>query len=52
MGQVASELLARAVGSDGDLPSPPFEWVSGDLGRPLVDIEDKEEVRRALDRHV
>ena len=52
MGQVASELLARAVGSDGDVPSPPFEWVSGDLGTPLVDIEDKEEVRRALDRHV
>jgi hypothetical protein len=52
MGQVASELLARAVGSDVDIPPPPFEWVSADLGAPLVDLEDKEEVRRALDRHV
>jgi hypothetical protein len=49
MGQVASELLARAVRSDGDLPVPPFEWVSADLGKPLVDLEDKEELRRALD---
>ena len=49
MGQVASELLARAVRSDEELPVPPFAWVSADLGTPLVDLEDTEELRRTLD---
>lgn len=48
MGQVASELLARAVAGDRDLPAPDFEWITADLGRPLVDLEDSEAVRRAL----
>jgi hypothetical protein len=50
MGQVASELLAWAVGSDAAVPAPPFVWVSSDLGDPLVDLEDREAIRRALDR--
>ena len=49
MGQVASELLARAVATDADLPSPSFDWTSRRLGRPVVDLEDKEAVRRVLD---
>ena len=49
MGQVASELLARAVADDGDTPAPPFTWIVADLGAPLVDLEDKEAVRRILD---
>jgi plasmid stability protein len=49
MGQVASELLARAVAADRDLPAPAFEWTSARLGRPLVDLEDEEAVRRVLD---
>jgi plasmid stability protein len=49
MGAVASELLARAVASDGDGPAPDFEWTTGGLGTPRVDLEDKEAVRRALD---
>lgn len=49
MGQVASELLARAVATDRDLPAPAFEWTSARLGRPLVDLEDEEAVRRVLD---
>ena len=49
MGQVASELLARAVAEPRDLPVPDFTWTATDLGRPLVDLEDPEEVRRALD---
>jgi plasmid stability protein len=49
MGQVASELLARAVASDRALPPPDFTWTSGDLGPTLVDLEDKEAVRRVLD---
>lgn len=49
MGQVASELLARAVAEPSDLPPPDFSWVAADLGRPLVDLEDPEALRRALD---
>jgi len=49
MGQVASELLARAVADAGDIPTPPFQWIVADLGAPLVDLEDKEAVRRILD---
>ena len=49
MGQVASELLARAVATDRDLPAPVFEWTSARLGRARVDLEDKEAVRRVLD---
>ena len=49
MGQVASELLTRAVATDRDLPAPAFEWTSARLGRALVDLEDEEAVRRVLD---
>lgn len=49
MGQVASELLARAVAVEPDSPAPPFAWVCRELGRARVDLEDKEAVRRALD---
>jgi plasmid stability protein len=49
MGQVASELLARAVAADEDLPAPEFAWTTAPLGPALVDLEDKEAVRRLLD---
>jgi len=49
MGQVASELLARAVSESADLPAPDFRWSAESLGTPLVDLEDPEAVRRALD---
>ena len=49
MGRVASELLARAVADSADLPAPEFLWTSAPLGPALVDLEDKEAVRRALD---
>lgn len=49
MGEVASELLARAVASDPSLPVPDFAWTTGDLGPALIDLEDKEAVRRVLD---
>jgi hypothetical protein len=49
MGQVASELLAQAVAAKDDTPVPEFVWTSRDLGAPLVDLEDKEAVRRVLD---
>lgn len=49
MGQVASELLAAATARDPDRPAPDFRWTSASLGAPLVDLEDKEALRRALD---
>jgi plasmid stability protein len=48
MGQVASELLAQALASPVDLPAPDFHWISADLGKPRIDLEDPEAVRRAL----
>jgi plasmid stability protein len=50
MGQVASELLAQVVANSPDLPAPEFNWISADLGPPLVDLEDAEAVRRAMNR--
>jgi plasmid stability protein len=49
MGQVASELLARAVATSADAPAPDFVWATAPLGPALVDIEDDEAVRRVLD---
>ncbi len=49
MGQVASELFARAVAAEPGTEPEPFAWVSRDLGTPRVDLEDKEAVRRAMD---
>jgi hypothetical protein len=50
MGQVASEMLASSLAGkpDGE-PAAPFTWVSRDLGRPRVDLEDKEALRALLD---
>lgn len=51
MGQVASELLVKALGDSGESPGalPPLRWTSRDLGPPRVDLEDKEAVRALLD---
>lgn len=50
MGQVASELLARALADTSDAAPPEgLAWISRDLGRPRVDLEDKEALRDALD---
>jgi hypothetical protein len=51
MGQVASELLARSL-RESETPSPAaegFKWVTRHLGKPRVDLEDKEAVRAILD---
>lgn len=48
MGQVASELLSRALAAEDSEP-PPFAWISHDLGLPLVDLEDKDAVWAILD---
>lgn len=49
IGELASQLLARELHEEGQ-PMPPFSWVSRDLGRPAVDLEDKEALRAVLDQ--
>jgi len=49
MGQVASELLARAAAGDAATPSPEFVWTTAPLGPARVDLQDKDAVRRVLD---
>jgi hypothetical protein len=50
MGQVASELLAASLGEQAGRPRKPgLTWIAKDLGRPLVDLEDKEAMRALLD---
>jgi len=49
MGQVASELLAAALTAPRtQAPTPAFQWRSGDLGVPRVDLDDKEALHRLL----
>jgi hypothetical protein len=51
MGQVASELLASSLREHAGRPRNPagLTWIAKELGRPLVDLEDKEAVRGLLD---
>ena len=48
MGTVGSELLARALSGEADEDAGDFVWPGFDLGLPLVDLEDPEQLRRAL----
>jgi plasmid stability protein len=49
MGQVASEVMASALRGGVAAPVPAFAWRSDDLGRPTVDLEDREAVWAVLD---
>lgn len=51
MGQVASELLARALaeGQGGNAPRP-LRWSSKEMGTAKIDLEDKETLWLFLDR--
>ncbi len=51
MGRLASELLATSLrGQEGVRQGQPdLKWIARDLGRPLVDLEDKEAMRAMLD---
>lgn len=49
LGQVASELLARALAADPAAEDQPFEWTAQPMGA-RVDLADKEAVHRALDQ--
>ena len=48
-GELASQLLARELREEAQ-PTPPFSWVSRDLGKPAVDLEDTEALRAVLDQ--
>ena len=48
MGQVASERLAIALAQQ-PREGAPLSWPSRGLGKPKVDLADKEALRRALD---
>jgi transcriptional regulator with XRE-family HTH domain len=51
MGQLASELLATSLKEQDGRPRNPGDlaWIAKDLGRPLVDLEDKEAMRALRD---
>ncbi|HXC78488.1 MAG TPA: hypothetical protein VNU19_15740 [Candidatus Acidoferrum sp.] len=51
MGQLASELLATSLKEQGGRhpDHSGLAWIAKDLGRPLVDLEDKEAVRAVLE---
>jgi len=48
IGQVASELLADALHSTQPTANRRIQWITRPMGA-LVDLEDKEAVRRALE---
>jgi hypothetical protein len=49
LGQLISELLAKAIESEGDTTAAPtFSLVTKDL-QPRIDLEDKDALRSALD---
>lgn len=50
VGELASQLLAQGLRRGERPASPTFSWVSGDLGKPAVDLEDKDALSAVLDR--
>ncbi len=51
LGELASELLAKALADDGSVQEPaPLTWTSKPLGLK-VDLEDKEALWSILDGH-
>jgi hypothetical protein len=50
IGELASQLLARGLRGEAEPPPRPFAWVSHDLGKPAVDLEDSEALNALLDR--
>jgi hypothetical protein len=48
MGQLASERLAVALGEQTTQPAP-AKWPTKRMGKPKIDLGDKEAVRKALE---
>jgi hypothetical protein len=49
MGQVASERLAVGLRENAPGELPPLRWPSRRMGKPHVDLEDKDAVWKVLD---
>jgi plasmid stability protein len=51
IGELASQLLARGLAEETE-PAPlrPFSWISRDLGKPAVDLEDKDALGALLEK--
>jgi hypothetical protein len=49
LGQLTSELLAVALAQAPPAPAEPFKLITKHMGKPLVDLEDKEAVWAILD---
>jgi hypothetical protein len=49
MGQVASERLAVGLGEGEPAEQRPLRWPSKRMGKPRVDLQDKDALWKALD---
>ncbi len=49
LGRVVSEILTTALSTTEPEPATPFRWTARPMGA-RVDLEDKEAVRRALEK--
>lgn len=50
LGDVVTELLARALAELPEVAEPrPFEWITYDMGKPLIDLGDWKAVRDYID---
>jgi hypothetical protein len=49
MGQVASEQLAAGLGQGAPDKPGPLRWPSRHMGKPRIDLEDKDALWKALD---
>jgi len=50
LGRIVSEMLAAALEAPEPAGTPGFAWTAKAMGA-LVDLEDKEELRRAMERN-
>jgi hypothetical protein len=50
MGQVASERLAVGLREDVPRELSPLRWPSRHMGKPRIDLEDRDAVWKALDK--
>jgi len=50
IGELASQLLAHKLSEKDEAPRGPFSWISHDLGKPAIDLEDKEALNSLLDK--
>lgn len=49
MGQVASERLAASLGADPSVQPASLGWIRRDMGKTLVDVDDKDALSAVLD---